>query len=241
MVELPLDPAPLAVPLLAAGASAALCDAVRLRIAAARRRELLNRGLHELRRPLQVLALSVRERTASEQVALAIDALAELDLAINGGERPNEESLVDAEALAERTLARWRGAAELRGRRLELRWHANGTRVSCDPAAICRALDNLISNALEHGSGPIRLEGVARRGRLRLMVADGVDAGGEPASAAGLAPTRPRDPRRGHGLRVVAEIVAAHGGRFAVCRHAAGASAVIELPLAGGAAGRQTA
>ncbi|HLM31263.1 MAG TPA: ATP-binding protein [Solirubrobacterales bacterium] len=237
MIEPPLEPGAL----LLAGALVALGDAVRLRIGAARRRERLNRALHELRRPLQVLALSVRERVASEQVALAVDALAELDLAINGGEPFAQEMVVEARALAERTVARWREAAELDGRPLELRWQANGTPVRCDPAAISRALDNLISNALEHGRGPIRLEGVARRGRLRLMVADGADVGGEAIRAAGLAPARRRDPRRGHGLRVVADIVAAHGGRFAACRHAAGASAVIELPLAGGAAARHSA
>ena len=40
-----------------------------------------------------------------------------------------------------------------------------------------RALDNLVANALEHGRGPIRVEGSARAGRLRLSVADGADAG----------------------------------------------------------------
>ena len=34
------------------------------------------------------------------------------------------------------------------------------------------------------------------------------------------------------GSRIVAEVAAAHGGRFAACAHAAGASAVLELPLA---------
>jgi hypothetical protein len=34
-------------------------------------------------------------------------------------------------------------------------------------------------------------------------------------------------------LRIVAEVAAAHGGRFAACAHERGASAVLELPLAG--------
>jgi hypothetical protein len=41
-----------------------------------------------------------------------------------------------------------------------------------------------------------------------------------------------RDPRHGHGLGVVAEVAAEHGGRFAACRDDSGACAVIELPLA---------
>ena len=38
--------------------------------------------------------------------------------------------------------------------------------------------------------------------------------------------------RRGHGLGIVADVAAAHGGRFAACAHERGASAVLELPLA---------
>ncbi len=111
-------------------------------------------------------------------------------------------------------------------------------RLECDEAAIAGALDNLIANALEHGAGPIRIDGAERAGRLRLTVADGVDAGGRAAPPA----ERRRSPRigerrraggrRGHGLRIVAEVAADHGGRFAACAHELGASAVLELPLA---------
>jgi hypothetical protein len=40
------------------------------------------------------------------------------------------------------------------------------------------------------------------------------------------------DLRRGHGLRVVASIAAAHGGRFLVQQPAGAWVAVLELPLA---------
>ena len=53
------------------------------------------------------------------------------------------------------------------------------------------------------------------------------------APARRTAPRRAgRDPRRGHGLRVVASIAAEHGGRFAVQRPAGGWAAILELPLA---------
>jgi signal transduction histidine kinase len=239
-----LDPiaenAALAWPLALTLATVLVADRVR----AGRRRERLNRALHELRRPLQALALGGRAPSAPagggrDQLDLAIAALDELDLAVNGGLPERRVWTVDARTLAEEAVGRWRQAAALAGRRLELRWGAGGSRVVCEPAAIARALDNLLANALEHGRGPVRLDATLRTGRLRLLVSDGVDAGATPALAGyprrrGDGPRRTRDPRRGHGLRVVADVAAAHGGRFASCRHEAGACAVLELPLADG-------
>lgn len=206
------------------------------------RRRRLNRALHELRRPLQALTLQPRGETpppgGDTQLTLALAALAELDRELNGGPRVPEATVVEARTLAEAAVRRWRPAAAGAGRLIELHWRAPGSRVLCEPAAIARALDNLIANALEHGTGAIRIEGGARPGHLRLFVCDGADrapygALAEPASRRRpVAATRwHRDPRRGHGLGVVAEVAAAHDGRFAACRHAAGASAVIELPL----------
>jgi signal transduction histidine kinase len=207
-----------------------------------RRRRRLNRALHELRRPLQALALLSRREAGAvcgeTQLTLALTALTDLDREVNGTAPASEPSIVEARALAEAAVGRWRPVAAREARPLELRWRAPGCRVRCDPPAIARALDNLIANALEHGSGAIRIEGAVRPGRLRLFVCDGADRGpyaalAEPARRrAGAAASRwRRDPRRGHGLGVVAEVAAAHDGRFAACRHSGGASAVIELPL----------
>lgn len=252
MFEALSDPGAFAWPLALICTTVLAADRIRVGIAAGRRRELLNRATHELRRPIQALALAGGPPGRREQLELAIAALSELDRAINGEPGAPRSELVDPRLLVEGAVGRWRQPAALRGRRLELRWHANSSRVSCDPGAIARALDNLIANSLEHGSGPVRLEGAVRAGSLRLLVADGADAGGPslPAPAArrppALAPRRrsPRrrsDARRGHGLRMVAEIAAAHGGRFAACRHETGASAMIELPLARADRGRRSA
>lgn len=200
-----------------------------------RRREQLNRRLHELRRPLQVLALERERRapTGRDHLSQALAALDGVDRELNGDREAAPPALVDARALAVDAVRRWRGPAALEGRSIELAWHAAGSRLICDEAAIAGALDNLVANALEHGRGPIRLEGTARAGRLRLSVADGADAG------VAIDPSRPRvihrhqaGVRRGHGLRIVAEVAADHGGRFAACAHEHGASAVLELPLA---------
>src|SRR5262245_59307273 len=123
-----------------------------------RRRVRLNRALHELRRPLQVLTLAARTpapsaETRHGQIAPALDALGELDRIVNGGPRSRARRIADAGELAREAVGRWRTPAALAGRRIELRWRAVGSRVACDPAAIARALDNLIANALEHGRG----------------------------------------------------------------------------------------
>jgi signal transduction histidine kinase len=229
----------LACPLAITCATVVVADRARER----RRRELLNRALHELRRPLQALLLQARpgpspERRGRDQLEQALEALAGVDRELNGAPRPRRAALVDARALAADAVSRWRRAAAHDGRWIGLAWSANGSRLVCDEAAIAAALDNLIANALEHGSGPIRIDGSERAGKLRLTVADGVDAGGR---AIGIDPRdRPRishrhqaGSRRGYGLRIVAEVAAAHGGRFAACAHDGGASAVLELPLAG--------
>ena len=109
-------------------------------------------------------------------------------------------------------------------------WRGGRSEVICDPDAISRALDNLIANAIEHGSGPIRIEASGRPGFVRVHVAN--RPGLAPSATGALAPRRGRDPRRGHGLGLVSAIAAEHGGRFAACRHRGGTSAVLELPLA---------
>ena len=238
MLDSIAEAAPFACPLALSFATVIAAERVRTR----RRRELLNRSLHELRRPLQALVLQARSAPGigaqrRGQLDLALDALAGLDRQVNGGEARRRSELVDAAALAREAVGRWRAAAALSGRRIELSWCVPSARLECDPLAVARALDNLLANALEHGRGRIRVEGSERAGRLRIVVANGADAGADvpPARAprAAIPARRPgRGPRRGHGLRIVADVAADHGGRFAACAHAAGASAVLELPLA---------
>lgn len=231
MLERLADSAAVAAPFALTCASVVVAG----RLRSGRRRERLNRALHELRRPLQALALAASRPAGAgraDHLALALHALDGLDHEINGGAAERDLRPVDVLELVEQALARWRPLAARSGRRIELRWSANGSRVVGAAAAIAQALDNLIANALEHGSGPVRVEATARAGRLRLMVADGLAGDTRPAFPAGngVLPRR-RDPRRGHGLRIVADVAARHGGRFAACRHGGGVTAVVELPL----------
>jgi signal transduction histidine kinase len=200
------------------------------RVREARRRAALNRNLHELRRPLQALALapaSSREGAVAAAAALALAALDDLDREINGCARPLAMRPVACRALVESAVERWRGRAAAARRSLELHWRAGGAMAMADPCQVAQALDNLLANAIEHGGLRVWVEATIGARGVRISVSNTAPR----ASDRGEGRTR-RAPRRGHGLRVVALIAAAHGGRFLVERPAGGWAAILELPLA---------
>jgi len=203
------------------------------RLRAGRRRAALNRALHELRRPLQLLALTsprtpVRESPNPLQLALA--ALSQLDREINGS--PGEARLlVSARELAGGAVGRWSSWAGRRGGTLELRWRAGRAPVLGDPIRLSQALDNLIVNALEHGGPHVVVEARSAAGRLRISVADDGRAGCRETGVSLPAAAGALRHRRGHGLDVVHSVAASHHGRFALQRSDSGSVAVLELPL----------
>jgi signal transduction histidine kinase len=205
-------------------------------------RTALNEALHELRRPLQALALAGSAESAGgsprleDSVQLAASALERLDREINGDPVVVVRTLVAARPLLEASLTRWRPRAALAGAKLELRWRAGEVVLEGDRCGLSQALDNLVVNAIEHG-GPRVVVAATRAGAvLRIAVSDsGGKRRGRPARRRGIAPARRLAERRrhGHGLRVVRRIVALHGGRFELRRSANGTAAVLELPLLG--------
>ena len=208
---------------------------------AGRRRSALNEALHELRRPLQAIALATPGRggfgpLGSEgSVQLAAAALQRLDREINGGPVEAIRAEVRFQPLLMASVGRWRARATMGGGSLELRWLAGGAVVMGERAALAQALDNLIVNAIEHGGPSVVVEARRRGDRLVVSVADSGRASrpearrGNPAEAiARLSGRR----RHGHGLSVVRRVVAAHGGRFVLHRSEQGSQAVLELPLA---------
>jgi signal transduction histidine kinase len=204
---------------------AVVCGA---RIRDSRRRVALNRALHELRRPLQTLALApggLRRGSPGElgPLDLALVALDDLDVAVNRSRPRVEPRRISARALVESALERWRGEAARTDRSLSLEWRAGRALVMADPARIAQALDNLLANALEHGGLRIRLEASICAAGVRISVCDG---------GAARMRSRRRSPRRGHGLEIVRAIAEAHGGHFDLGRDAHGTVASLELPLA---------
>lgn len=209
-----------------------------------RRRTVLNEALHEVRRPLQVAALEGGAGGGGRQgdgpLDLAAAALQRLDREINGGSYVLLPSAIDARALAQAAVGRWRGRARLADGSLELRWNAGSAMVDGDRLALAQAIDNLIVNAIEHGGSNIVVSARRREGRLRIAVVDSGSASRPPARRGGPAEILARlagRKRRGHGLAVVRRVVAAHQGRFVFERTPRGSTAAIELPLAGEAGG----
>jgi signal transduction histidine kinase len=214
---------------LALAAAAMLLAARR---AADRRGAAIEGALHELRRPLQELALGAGPGPAANgdrpaALELAVCALGDLERAIDGETAPPRRRLVRLRPLVEGSVARWVAASGLDAASLSLDWRAGPAAVVADPRRIVQALDNLLVNAIEHGSPPVRIE-VATCGRgVRVAVEDaGASARPFTASRNGRSGRPPR------GLGIVAGIAAEHGGIFAI-RDAGGATrAVLELPLA---------
>jgi signal transduction histidine kinase len=206
---------------------------VRERVRGGRRRGALNRALHELRRPLQALALGAEDASRDGgsangdgpgKLELALAALDDLDHELNGGEPPLRMRPVVCRTWVEGALGRWRVAAGRSGSPVELRWRAGSATVLADPRRLAQALDNLIVNAIEHGGPPIRVVGSVSGVSVRIEVVD--------RGCGGVGPTRRARGRRGHGLEVVARVAAQHGGRFMVSRGRRSTVAALELPLA---------
>lgn len=210
------------------------------------RRTVLNEALHELRRPLQALALAapaggVVPARAGDRLELSVQmaaaALERLDREINGAAPAAVREPLAARPLAEAAIGRWRARAAAAGGSLELCWRAAEAEICADPCQISQALDNLIVNAIEHGGPRIELRATLGVGWLRLAVIDSgrgslsASRGFRPADLAAKISGRRR---HGHGLRVVRRTATAHAGEFALRTTVAGTEARLELPLLSG-------
>ena len=190
----------------------------------------LNRRLHELRRPLQAVVLLV-ERPGLERAALSAcleqvrRAVRELDATINHA------------PVAPRALSMPLGEV---ASSLDRRWRPFGVAVHAtpgegavvaDPARLGAVVDNLVANALDHGSGRVDITASTGGGEARIEVRDE-----GPSSAS---PEMPRDPRRGHGLTIAREAARDLGGvLLGPERNADGGTlAALTLPLGGSGRG----
>jgi signal transduction histidine kinase len=197
------------------------------RVRQVRRRRTLNECLHEVRRPLQALALAAKPPgpDGPDPLELALAALRDLDREVNGGNIEFRRRPVDARALAVAARERWRVRAAKAGRRIAVRWRCGDAVADVDPMRVSQALDNLIANALEHGGGQIILEGVRHGDRVDLVVRD--------AGTTAIQRFRDHaDPRRGHGLRITRRLARLNGGELRVRGGGGGTVAALVLPLA---------
>ena len=196
--------------------------------ARSRRSRRLHRAMHELRRPLQSLALALSRRSPDVECARAcleqVDgALAGLDAAIAGRRVERELAPTPLADVVDSLARRWRWAG------VEVARPDGAVVLAADPVGLGAALDNLVANALDHGEGPVEVRALSSAGAARLEVRDrGGRRGGEGA--------RGRDPRRGHGLAVAAELAARQGGALIPPGRGADGATVagLSLPALGG-------
>lgn len=202
-----------------------------------RRRASLNEAMHELRRPLQVLALALPEErgegeACDSSLRMATAALERLDREINGEAAASSGELVAIEPLLSSAASRWTRATNLSGRTLRLRSSIPDRTVAGSEFELAQALDNLIKNALEHGGGAVTIDARENDGWIRLAVID--EGCLLPSRTRGRVDLRGRfggRARHGHGLRVVARTARSHGGSFQLRRSRGRTEARLELPL----------
>ena len=204
----------------------------------AHRRSLVNRALHEARRPLQAIALSLPagpgRLTPALPVWQAIRALGEVDRQVNGGapEQSRPEPIA-CRLMIEACVRRWQSRARMAGAGIEFRWTGPEAIVNGDPAALSSAVENLIVNAIEHGGPRIVVRAVVIGRRLRLEVSDNGSARrsgdrvGNPGEV--MARIRGKD-RHGHGLPAVRDSVGKHEGSFRLAIGEEATTATIVLP-----------
>lgn len=236
-----------------ADAIAAALDATadRLGRAIARGRAFTADASHQLRTPLTALRLHLETLAAGAGPDVDDDvlaaALAEADrlemtvdelVALTQLDEPAQD--VDVGALVAERVDAWRSLLEQAGRRVRVE-RLPAPRVRVRPAAVGQALQVLLDNARQHGSGTVtvRVEPTLPDGSqpdrgVRVVVADegpgipvevadaprsGRDRGGGPLPLSG-----------GRGLGLARSLIEAEGGRLVLDATAEGGRAAIVLP-----------
>ena len=175
----------------------------------ARRMRLVAHAEHELRGPLQAIALVAPESCGAE-VERARIALADLAAARSGRRAQAEAEVVRLDRVVWRATAGWDLAARRAGGGVHLDWSAGPVSVRADRGRLAQAFGNLLANAIEHGGAQVRVTG-RRTGRgVRVEV---------------------RDSGRGHGLGIAARAVRDSGGTLTATRAGAGTAVAVELPV----------
>jgi signal transduction histidine kinase len=209
----------------------------------------LSRPLHELRGAVTALELGLgvllRSCTCADvgnradalyaQIERGTAALEEIDRRRTRRLETTVDrhrDLIDLEALVLSRVRCWEQIAPGYRSRVRTEWRAGPAWTVGDSAALASALDNLVTNALEHGGGRILVEGERSGNVLRVLICDGgrgvfdLSGIGEPDWASA----------RGHGLAIAREAVEAHGGRLVTRARLSGTAIAIELPVQGTAA-----
>ncbi|MEA2397333.1 MAG: hypothetical protein QOK25_889 [Thermoleophilaceae bacterium] len=198
-------------------------------LALRRRLRLVADAEHELRGPITAFALGLgtrAEATAAPPLADALASeLARARLALDDltaarvGRRAvrTASAPVALERLVCACAEAWRPAHG--GRAVEVDWAAGSTPVRTDAGRVAQVLGNLVSNAVEHGAGPVGIRARRLGGAVKVEVSNRAPSEG-----------RPRTGGRGRGLRIAARASRQAGGALRVGARAGQVAAVLDLP-----------
>ena len=181
---------------------------------------------HELRGALTAFGLGLERlaRTAADGgLALSLEAelerartaLTDLSRRSVDGQRP-----VPLERLVRSAARAWAPPGAARAVRVD--WAAGDVTLSSAPGRVAQVLGNVISNAVEHGDGPVAVRAVEEARGVRVEVTNA---------------THPAPPRvrrvtgRGRGLRIAGRAARAAGGRLVVNTESGRTTAALELPV----------
>jgi signal transduction histidine kinase len=163
---------------------------------------------------------------------------------IQSGHRTYRQRPLDVSELVGGAIEDSRWLIDERGVELEVQLASGLPVVSADRAALRRALDNLIGNAIKYGNGWVRVSTAASQGAAGRSVEIRVEDRGPGVGAEdrrrifepfyrGRLAAGSQTPGSGLGLSVVKEIVEAHGGSVRVeTRSEGGSQFTIQLPAA---------
>lgn len=200
-----------------------------------RRLEAAGDAEHELRGALTAFGLALDRlardplgrrlgRSLGSELERARTALADLATTRHGELEPPRNEPLALDRLVRSAAAAWQPAARDDGRRVQVDWRAGPVRVRGDRGRLAQALGNLLSNAVEHGTGPVRLQATRIGRHVRLEVVNEVRAGPPTPFTAARA-------GRGRGLRIATRAIEQCGGTLSLSRRDGRASAALELPL----------
>ncbi|HEX4719960.1 MAG TPA: hypothetical protein VH300_15650 [Thermoleophilaceae bacterium] len=174
----------------------------------AQRFRLIAEAEHELRGPLQVIALAAPDHCHADVERLRV-AIADLTAARERRRSQAEEGPVRLDRLVWRAATASDLVARRVGGGVHLDWSAGPITVNANRGRLAQALGNLLANAVEHGGGRVRVVGRRTRRGIRVEI---------------------RDSGRGHGLTIAAKAVRDSGGTLTAARAGSGTAIAIELP-----------
>ena len=152
------------------------------------------RACHELRGALCAAQLGLeleargdplgvpRRRALELELGRAASVLSDLDPEI----RAQPRSELDMRQLVADSVEAWIPAAQRSGVELRLSWIGPRAWVIGDRGNLARITDNLIANAIEHGEGPVEVQGWAEGCQVRIEIRD--QGPGLPAPDRGACP-----------------------------------------------------